>query len=88
MYNHATIRANGMNLGIKTMITENEETNSRMPDNASLELFSKAPSTVLMSVVNRLSILPIGVVSKNRGGASVRRCIKERNKERDARRLE
>ena len=84
MYNHATISANGVNIGITMMITKNEEMNSRTPDSAALELSCKTPSTLLMSVVNRLSILPIGVVSKNRGGARISRYNKERNRERDA----
>ena len=84
MYNHAIKIAKGAKVGTTNRITPNEATKFRMPPRHSLAEFCKAPSIVLISVVNRFKILPIGVTSKKRAGALVNLCNRAINNDRDA----
>ena len=84
MYSHARKIANGANVGTTNRITANEETKFRMPERQFLAEFCKAPSIVLISVVKRFKILPIGVTSKKRAGALVNLSKRAMNKDRDA----
>ena len=80
-------RAKGANVGTTTRMTEKEARKFNTPDRHCRAEFCKAPSTVLMSVVKRFRILPIGVTSKKRAGARVSLRRSEINSERDACRL-
>ena len=84
MYSHAIKIANGANVGTTNRMTPNEETKFRMPERQFLAEFCKAPSIVLISVVKRFKILPMGVTSKKRAGARVNLCKRALNKDRDA----
>jgi hypothetical protein len=87
MYSHAMMRANGAKVGTTTMITPKDARKFKTPDNAARAEFCSALSTVLISEVNLLRILPIGVTSKNRVGALDSLLSNETNSERDAWRL-
>jgi hypothetical protein len=84
MYSHAMKIANGANVGTTNIMTANEETKLRIPERQFLAEFCKAPSIVLISLVKRFKILPMGVTSKNRAGALVNLCKRVMNKDRDA----
>jgi hypothetical protein len=84
MYSHAIKIANGANVGTTNRMTLNEEMKFRVPERQFLAEFCKAPSIVLISVVKRFKILPMGVTSKKRAGALVNRCKRALNKDRDA----
>jgi hypothetical protein len=79
--------AKGANGGMTTNITPKDARKFRTPDKADRAEFCNAPSTVLMSVVNRLRILPIGVTSKKRAGALDNLLSNVMKSERDAWRL-
>lgn len=87
MYNHAMMSANGAKVGTTTIITPKEERKLNIPDKAARAEFCNAPSRVLMSEVNRLRILPIGVTSKKRAGALDILFNNRINSDRDAWRL-
>jgi hypothetical protein len=84
MYIHAITIAKGANVGTTNKITQNEEAKDRMPERQFLAEFCKAPSIVLISVVKRFKILPMGVTSKKRAGALVNLSKRAMNKDRDA----
>lgn len=76
--------AKGAKVGTTTMITPKDARKLRIPDKAALAEFCNAPSTVFISLVNRLRILPMGVTSKKRAGALDSLLSNETKSERDA----
>ena len=88
MYSQAMIMADGAKDGTTQMMTINDARKLRTPDKAARNEFWSAPSTVFMSAVHRFNIRPMGVTSKKRVGAAVKRVSIALNNEREALRIE
>ena len=73
MYSQAMKIAKGANCGITEMMKRKDAKNDRHPLRALFNEFCRFESTVFISDVNLFKIRPIGVVSKNRGGARASR---------------
>ena len=73
MYSHAMKIANGVKTGTTHMMNKKEATKARPPVSAERADCSNPPSTTPMSEVNRFRIRPMGVTSKNRDGALIKR---------------
>jgi hypothetical protein len=88
IYNHAMNSANGAKLGTTNSITPNDATKFKIPERQFLAEFWRASSMVLMSVVKRFKIRPMGVTSKNLAGARVIRRRRAMKRAREACKLE